>query len=79
MEPSEISSDSTSWFEEAVNVNGTVAYENGSYVVYLDVLLASGGVRHRIGTWNSRSQAELGAREIVRNAQRYISAPPIES
>lgn len=61
--------------EEAVAVTGTVLEEHGRFVVYLDVVLASGAVRRRVGDWPDRRRADLAVRAIVANAARHIEPP----
>jgi hypothetical protein len=68
----------TPFFEDAADAVGSVVFEDGQYVVYLDVVLESGGVRRRIGVWRSKADAERAAAEIARNAARHIPAPPAE-
>lgn len=62
--------------EEALGVSADVVVEDGRYVVYLDVVLASGAVRRRISEWPDRRRADIAARELVRQAGRHITSPP---
>jgi hypothetical protein len=62
--------------EEALGVSADVVDEHGRYVVYLDVVLASGAVRRRISVWPDRRRADIAARELVRQAGRHIISPP---
>ena len=58
--------------EEALGVRADVVVEQGEYVVYLDVVLATGAVRRRIGVWPDERRARVAAREIERQAGRHI-------
>jgi hypothetical protein len=62
--------------EEALGVRADVVVEQGEYVVYLDVVLATGAVRRRIAAWPDERRARVAAREIERQAGRHIPAPP---
>lgn len=54
--------------EEALSASAVIEEEYGRYVVYLDVVLVSGGVRHRISDYPTRAKAETAAHWIVRQA-----------
>lgn len=76
-------SDSTHWQapdapygEEALAATTEVVCESGRWVVYLDVLLASGGVRRRVGEYHDQRRADHAASIILRNAIRAIRRPP---
>lgn len=58
--------------EEAASAEAVVVEESGRWVVYLDVVLASGAVRRRVGEYHDQRRAEQAARIIARNARRYI-------
>jgi hypothetical protein len=64
--------------EEALAVEGTLVEESGRWVGYLDVVLASGAVRRRVGDWPDEHRGRIALREISRNAARRIGpdAPP---
>lgn len=64
--------------EEALSAQACVVEESGRWVVYLDVVLASGAVRRRVGECHDQRRAEQAARIIARNAGRYIQPGPGE-
>lgn len=57
-----------------MSADAVVVNESGRWVVYLDVVLASGAVRRRVGEYHDERRAAQAARIIERNARRYI--PP---
>lgn len=66
----------TPYVEEALSADAVVEREHGRFVVYLDVVLASGAVRRRCGDWPDERRALVAAREIQRNARRHIVPAP---
>jgi hypothetical protein len=66
----------TPYVEEALSADAAVERESGRWVVYLDVVLASGAVRRRCGDWPDERRALVAAREIERNARRHIVPAP---
>jgi hypothetical protein len=66
----------TPYVEEALSADALVVQENGRWVVYLDVVLASGAVRRRCGDWPDERRALVAAREIQRNSRRHIRPAP---
>ncbi|MFM9135362.1 MAG: hypothetical protein ACKOT0_08030 [bacterium] len=60
------------YVEEALSADAVVVVERGRWIVYLDVVLASGAVRHKVGDYPRQSQAEQAGRIIERNARRFI-------
>lgn len=58
--------------EEALSADAVVVEESGRWIVYLDVVLASGAVRRKVGDWPDRRRAEQAGRIIERNARRHI-------
>ena len=61
--------------EEALAADCVVVQENGRWVVYVDVVLASGAVRRRIGDHHDERRALHAARIFERNARRCITVP----
>lgn len=57
--------------DEALALRTTVSRERGRWVVDLDVVMADGAVRHRVGEFSHRHQAETCARWVARSADRY--------
>lgn len=66
----------TPYVEEALSADAVVLQERGRWVVYLDVVLASGAVRRRCGDWPDERRASIAAREIERNSRRHIRPAP---
>lgn len=66
----------TPYVEEALSADARVEQEHGRWVVYLDVVLASGAVRRRCGDWPDERRARIAAREIERNSRRHIRPAP---
>ncbi len=60
------------YVEEALSADAVVIEESGRWIVYLDVVLASGAVRRRVGDHPDRRRAEQAGRIIERNARRHI-------
>lgn len=60
------------YVEEALSADAYVEKERGRWIVYLDVVLASGAVRRKVGDYPKQSQAEQAGRIIERNARRFI-------
>jgi hypothetical protein len=60
--------------EEVLAAATDVVEESGRWYVHLNVILASGAVRRRVGEYHDQRRAEQAARIIERNARRYI--PP---
>lgn len=60
------------YVEEALSADAVVVVERGRWIVYLDVVLASGAVRRKVGDYPKQSQAEQAGRIIERNARRFI-------
>jgi hypothetical protein len=58
--------------EEALAVDVQVEQVRGRWIVYLDVVLATGAVRHQVGDWPDERRAVVAAREIQRNAARRL-------
>lgn len=58
--------------EEALSADAHVENERGRWIVYLDVVLASGAVRRKVGDFPTRTRAEQAGRIMERNARRYI-------
>lgn len=58
--------------EEVLAADAVVVEESGRWIVYLDVVLASGAVRRRVGDHHDRRRAEQAARIIERNARRSV-------
>jgi len=63
------------YVEEAMAADAVVVCERGRWIVYLDVVLASGAVRRKVGNYPKQSQAEQAGRIIERNARRFIQRP----
>lgn len=62
--------------EEAMSADAVVVEESGRWIVYLDVVLASGAVRRKVGEYHDERRATHAARIIERNARRYIPGSP---
>lgn len=62
--------------EEALAASTEVVCESGRWIVYLDVLLVSGGVRRKVGDYHDQRRADHAAKIILRNAIRAIHRPP---
>jgi hypothetical protein len=60
--------------QEASSADAVVVQESGRWVVYLDVVLATGAVQRRVGDHHDQRRAEHAARIIERNARRFL--PP---
>lgn len=60
------------YVEEALSADAVVVEEHGRWIVYLDVVLASGAVRRRVGDHRDKRRAEQAGRIIERNARRHI-------
>lgn len=54
----------------ALAATSSVEYENGRFVVYLDVIFPEGAVRRRIQAYRSVEQARTAARLFERSADR---------
>ena len=61
--------------EEALAADCVVLEENGRQLVYVDVLLASGAVRRRVGEHHDEHRAVHAARIFERNVRRSITVP----
>lgn len=61
--------------EEALSADCIVVEERGRWVVYVDVLLASGAVRRRVSEHHDERRALHAARIFERNARRCITVP----
>ncbi len=61
--------------EEALAADAHVVNESGRWIVYLDVVLASGAVRRKVGEHHDERRAVHAARIIERNARRCITVP----
>lgn len=61
--------------EEALSADCVVSEEHGRWVVYVDVLLASGAVRRRVSEHHDERRALHAARIFERNARRCITVP----
>lgn len=61
--------------EEALSADAVVVEEQRRWIVYLDVVLVSGGVRRRVGEYHDERRALHAARIIERNARRCITGP----
>lgn len=55
---------------EAIAVHAFVEEERGRFTVVLDVVSATGAVRHRIQTYPTRQKAEFAASIVARTADR---------
>jgi hypothetical protein len=56
--------------DEHIAVHAFVEEERGRFTVVLDVVSATGSVRHRIQTYPTRQKAELAASIVERAADR---------
>lgn len=65
--------------EEALSADCIVIEERGRWVVYVDVLLASGAVRRRVSEHHDARRALHAARIFERNARRCITVPQAPS
>ena len=61
--------------EEALAADCVVLEETGRWIVYVDVLLASGAVRRRVGEHHDERRAVHAARIFERNVRRSITVP----
>ena len=61
--------------EEALAADCVVIEENGRWIVYVDVVLASGAVRRRVGDHHDERRALHAARIFERNVRRSITVP----
>jgi len=61
--------------EEALSADALVVNESGRWIVYLDVVLASGAVRRKVAEHHDERRALHAARIIERNARRCITVP----
>lgn len=61
--------------EEALSADALVVNESGRWIVYLDIVLASGGVRRKVAEHHDERRALHAARIIERNARRCITVP----
>lgn len=61
-----------------MSADAVVVCESGRWIVYLDVVLASGAVRRKVGDYHDERRASAAARIIERNARRYIRPPEQE-
>ena len=61
--------------EEALSADALVVNESGRWIVYLDVVLASGAVRRKVAEHHDERRAVHAARIIERNARRCITVP----
>lgn len=57
---------------EALAADAEVVCESGRWVVYLNVVLTTGGVRSRLSDYHDERRARQAARIIERNARRCI-------
>lgn len=64
--------------QEALSVQAQVVAEHGRFVVYLDVVLASGAVRRRLSEHPDRRSAEVAAAEYARAAGRHLGRRPVQ-
>lgn len=62
--------------EEAMSADAIVVCERGRWIVYLDVVLASGAVRRKVGEYHDEARATSAARIIERNSRRHIHPAP---
>jgi|AACY02.3.fsa_nt_gi hypothetical protein len=60
------------YVEEALSADYSVVEESGRWIVYLDVVLASGSVRRKVGDFHDYRRADHAGRIILRNAIRRI-------
>jgi hypothetical protein len=60
------------YVEEALSADADVVEENGRWIVYLTVVLASGAVRRRVADEHDERRARQSARIIEHNARRCI-------
>lgn len=63
------------YVEEALSADYVVVEESGRWIVYLDVVLASGSVRRKVGDFHDFRRADHAGRIIARNAVRTIRKP----
>lgn len=65
---------------DTVAVETSVSCEQGRWVVWLDVVQVPDHdphvVRHRLGDYGTRAEAEVAARWMARAANRDLSSPP---
>lgn len=60
------------YVEEAMTADAVVVQEHGRWIVYLDVVLASGAVRRKVADEHDERRARQSARIIEHNARRCI-------
>lgn len=60
------------YVEEALSADAVVVQEHGRWIVYLDVVLASGAVRRKVADEHDERRAQQSARIIEHNARRCI-------
>ena len=60
------------YVEEAMSADAVVVQEHGRWIVYLDVVLASGAVRRKVADEHDERRARQSARIIEHNARRCI-------
>lgn len=65
--------------EEALSAHAEVVAESGRFVVYLDVVLASGAVRRRLSDHPDQARAQVAAREYERAASRHLGEQPVQA
>ncbi len=58
--------------DDAFTAQAFVVFEQGEWVVWLDVFFWDEVVRHRIRSYPTRRQAELAAQWIERGARREL-------
>jgi len=63
------------YVEEALAADCVVVEERGRWIVYVDVVLASGAVRRRVSEHHDQRRALHAARIFERNARRCITVP----
>lgn len=61
--------------EEALSADCVVLEESGRWIVYVDVVLASGAVRRRVSEHHDERRALHAARIFERNVRRCITVP----
>lgn len=64
--------------QEAVSVRADVVEEDGRFVVYLDVVLASGAVRRRLSDHPDQARAQTAATAYARAAGRHLGRAPLQ-
>ena len=63
---------SSPYVEEALSADAEVVEEHGRWIVYLNVVLASGAVRRKVADEHDERRARQSARIIEHNARRCI-------